>query len=188
MKFKTFALSTILFLSLVGCQLSPKTQEAKINTKPVQETKKPEPEVTEFDKEIDEIEQTAQFERSILGEWSLQKLTTIKPGQKDVELSGGLANQSTLNIYPKNQLYAIFAGPKGDENNGSGYWYYNHDKQTIQLIIKHMPYLEESEYTFECKITKLKGRYMYLNIFSKKINGEEQFEKGEHMTAIVKHM
>lgn len=196
-------LKILILLTLVGCQNSnlvdnesenpseEKTETQNAATEEVvSEQEKEKKEKSEFEKEIEKLETSTEYENSLKGKWVLQKLTIKQSGKDDQEISGGLANQSFVNLENENKLNGKLTLFGGQAISGEGFWYFDSTKDIISLHIENITDGRGKErndrIVIESKIGEIKNNYANLDILSMKFNGKEGFTNGEQMDAIAK--
>lgn len=194
-------LKILILLTLIGCQnsssvdnesensIKEKTETQNAITEEVVSEQDKE-EKSEFEKEIEKLENLTKYENSLKGKWILQKLTIKQSGEDDYKISGGLANQSFVNLENENKLNGKLTFFSGEAISGEGFWNFDSKRDIISLHIGNITDARgkkrDDRILIESKIGEIKNNYASFEILSIRFNGEEGFPNGEQIDVIAK--
>ena len=171
----------VIFIFLSACQNSVPKETVETSSKKLNEQ-------SQFDKEIEALENVSAFEKSLQGKWVLQKLTVQSKMQND-ELIGSLANQSFIILGGQNKLNGSFS-LAGQAITGEGIWHINHENKIIYLqignIIDGRGRKREEHVLIESKIKNIKNNYANLEVIKMTFGTDELTKDEMVLTAIVK--
>ena len=193
-------LKILILLTLIGCQNSSSVDNESENSikektetqnAPIEEivSEQVKEEKSEFEKEIEKLENSTEYENSLKGKWVLQKLTIKQSGREVQEISGGLANQSFVNLENENKLNGKLTLFGSEAISGKGFWYFDSKRDIISLHIGNITdgrgKKRDDRILIVSKIGEIKNNYASFEILSIKFNGEEGFPN-EQIDAIAK--